>query len=114
MRLALATPWLERLPLLALCAAYILGGLTKVSNLDAAISEQMQLGVPLPSVAAVATIVTELVGSLLIVVGFWRWLGAVWLAGFTLIASVVAAPFWTLAPGAERFNAANTFFEHLG
>ena len=55
-----------------------------------------------------ATIVTELVGSV-----WWRWLGALWLACFTLIASFVANSFWTLPPAAERFVMANAFFEHL-
>jgi uncharacterized membrane protein YphA (DoxX/SURF4 family) len=88
MRTVLTFPWLERLALMALCAAYIQGGLTKMFDLPAAISEQVRAGVPLPSVTAGATIVTELVGSLLIVVGLWRWLGALWLAGFTLVASL--------------------------
>jgi uncharacterized membrane protein YphA (DoxX/SURF4 family) len=104
----------ERVALLALCAAYIQGGLSKLFDLQAAISEQVQLGIPLPNVAAGATIVTELVGSLLIVVGLWRWLGALWLAGFTLIACFVANAFWVLPPGAGRFVMANAFFEHLG
>ena len=114
MRTVLASAWLERLALLALCAAYIQGGLTKMFDLPAAISEQVRAGVPLPSVTAGATIVTELVGSLLIVVGLWRWLGALWLAGFTLVASFVANAFWLLPPGAERFGTENAFFEHLG
>jgi uncharacterized membrane protein YphA (DoxX/SURF4 family) len=114
MRAVFASPWVERLALLALCAAYIQGGLAKVSDLPAAIAEQAQLGVALPSIAASATIVTELVGSVLVVAGCWRWLGALWLAGFTLVASFVANPFWTVPPGTERFLMANAFFEHLG
>lgn len=114
MRAILASAWVERVALLALCAAYIQGGLTKASDWQAAVSEQMHVGVPLPSVAAGATIATELVGSLLIVVGVWRWLGALWLAGFTLVATFVANAFWTLPVGAERFGATNAFFEHVG
>ena len=63
---------------------------------------------------AVAVIVLELGASALILTGFWRWLGALALAGFTLMATFVALRFWGMAPGPERFMAANSFFEHLG
>src|SRR5712672_1234617 len=36
------------------------------------------------------------------------------LAGFTLMATLIALRFWELPPGQERFMAANAFFEHLG
>ncbi|MDB5541027.1 MAG: DoxX family protein [Devosia sp.] len=63
--------------------------------------------------AAGATIVTELAGSALILTGAYRWLGALWLAGFTLIATFVANRSWEL-PLAQRFMVENAFFEHLG
>jgi len=49
----------------------------------------------------------------LILTGLWRWLGALALAGFTLMATFVALRFWEI-PQPERFMAANSFFEHLG
>jgi uncharacterized membrane protein YphA (DoxX/SURF4 family) len=54
-----------------------------------------------------------LCGSALILIGVFRWLGALWLAGFTLMATFVADRFWELAPP-DRFMAENQFFEHLG
>jgi uncharacterized membrane protein YphA (DoxX/SURF4 family) len=62
---------------------------------------------------AIATIMTELCGSALILTGIFRWLGALSLAGFTLLATLTANRFWELAP-ASRFMAENQFFEHLG
>lgn len=56
----LCSPCVERLALLALCAAYIQGGLAKSFDFSGAIAEQTHFGVPLPGVAATATIVTEL------------------------------------------------------
>jgi uncharacterized membrane protein YphA (DoxX/SURF4 family) len=50
----------------------------------------------------------------MVVCGFIRWLGALALAGFTLLATLVALRFWELAPGMERSMAANAFFEHIG
>jgi uncharacterized membrane protein YphA (DoxX/SURF4 family) len=114
MRAALTSRWVERLVLLALCAAYIQGGLDKLADLPAAVAEQASMGVPMPAFAAWAVIVTELVGSILVVSGWLRWFGALWLAGFTWVASLLANAFWTLPPGPARFGAANGFFEHLG
>src|SRR5262249_56700569 len=101
-RLARAAAWLIATPpvhfiaLLGLCAAYIQGGLDKLLDFNAAIAEAQHFGLPFPAVSAVATIVTELAGSVLILTGVYRWLGALWLAAFTLIATFVANPFWDL------------------
>src|SRR3546814_17549385 len=43
---------------------------------------------------AAAVIVTELLGSLLILSGWLRWLGALWLGGFTLDSMFLANRYW--------------------
>jgi uncharacterized membrane protein YphA (DoxX/SURF4 family) len=108
-----ATPPVHFIALLGLCAAYIQGGLDKLLDFNAAIAEAQHFGLPFATAAACATIVTELAGSALILTGVYRWLGALWLAGFTLIATFVANRFWEL-PLAQRFMVENSFFEHLG
>jgi uncharacterized membrane protein YphA (DoxX/SURF4 family) len=62
---------------------------------------------------AVATIATELGASALILTSIYRWVGALWLAGFTLIATFVANRFREMRQP-DRFMAENGFFEHLG
>jgi XapX domain-containing protein len=99
--------------LLGLCAAYLQGGLVKLVDFAGAVTEAQHFGLPFAPAIAVATIVTELVGSALVLGGVYRWLGALWLGGFTLIATFVANRFWEL-PQPERFMAENAFFEHLG
>jgi len=99
--------------LLGLCAAYLQGGLQKLIHFSGAVAEAQHFGLPLASVAATATIVTELGGSLLILSGYYRWIGALWLAGFTLVATLVANRFWEI-PLPDRFGVENAFFEHLG
>ena len=99
--------------LLGLCAAYLQGGLKKLINFSGAVAEAQHFGLPLAAVAATATIVTELGGSLLILSGYYRWIGALWLAGFTLVATFVANRFWEI-PLPDRFGVENAFFEHLG
>ena len=88
-----ATPPVHFIALLGLCAAYIQGGLTKLFDFNAAVAEAQNFGLPFAAAVAGATIVTELAGSALILAGVYRWLGALWLAGFTLVATFVANRF---------------------
>ena len=99
--------------LLGLCAAYLQGGLDKLLDFGSAVAEAEHFGLPFAPVVAAATIVTELAGSALILSGVYRWIGALWLAGFTLIATLVANRFWEI-PQPDRFMVENSFFEHLG
>ena len=102
------------LALLALCAAYLQGGLNKLLDFPGAVAEAAHFGLPLPAVTAAATIAIELLGSAMILTGRLRWLGALGLAAFTLAASFIANRYWSLLPGPEHFMLANGFFEHLG
>lgn len=106
-------PWVRWLALLGLCAAYLQGGLNKAIDFPAAIAEMNHFGLSPAAPLAIAVIVLELAASVLILTGFYRWLGALALACFTLFATFVALRFWEMAPP-ERFMAANSFFEHLG
>ena len=101
------------LALLALCAAYLQGGLMKAFDFAGAIAELQHFGLPPIAALVVLTIVVEIGASLLILTGIQRWAGAVVLAGFTLFATFVANRFWEMAPP-ERFMAENAFFEHIG
>lgn len=107
-------PALRGVALLLLCAAYLQGGLNKVMDFNAALAEMNHFGMSPAGPLAVAVIVLELGASALILTGFGRWLGALALAAFTLMATFVALRFWEMPVGPERFMAANSFFEHLG
>ena len=108
-----ATRPVHFIALLGLCAAYIQGGLTKLFDFNAAVAETQSFGLPFAATATAATIVTELVGSALILTGRYRWLGALWLAAFTLFATFLANRFWEMQPP-QRFMGENSFFEHIG
>jgi uncharacterized membrane protein YphA (DoxX/SURF4 family) len=103
----------RRLALLALCAAYLQGGLDKALDFPAAVAEMQHFGLVPAAPMALVTIVVELGASALILSGIHRWAGALVLAGFTLCATFVANRFWEVAPP-ERLMAANSFFEHIG
>lgn len=105
--------WLRWIALLLLCAAYLQGGLVKLFDFSGAVAEMQHMGLAPPGPMAAAVIVLELGASALILLGVWRWLGALLLAAFTLAATFIALRFWSAPPDA-RFGMANAFFEHLG
>lgn len=106
-----AVRWLAYL---GLCAAYLQGGLVKLTDFHGALGEMAHFGLAPAPLFAVAVIVLELGASLMILTGRLRWLGALGLAGFTLLATGLALRFWELPAGPEHFAAENSFFEHLG
>lgn len=105
-----ATPVVHWIALLALCAAYLQGGIVKATDFSGAVAEIEHFGLAPSGPLAFAVIALELGASVMILTGFYRWLGALALAGFTLMATLIALRF----SGQERFMAANAFFEHLG
>lgn len=109
-----ASPVTRTISLLALCAAYIQGPLTKISDFNGALAEMDHFGLHPAAFFAVAVIVFELTASAMVVSGFFRWAGALALAAFTLMATFIALRFWELAPGMDRMMATSAFFEHVG
>jgi len=108
-----ATPAVRWVALLGLCAAYLQGGIVKLANINGAVAEMNHFGVSPAMPFAIAVIALELVASVAILTGYWRWLGALALGAFTVAASFMANRYWELAsPG--RFGAENVFYEHLG
>ena len=101
------------LALLALCAAYIQGGIDKAIGFEGAVAEMHHFGLAPAAPLAFATIVLELVAPAMILTGVQRWLGALALAVFTFGATFIANPFWAIH-GAARIATENAFFEHVG
>lgn len=97
-----------------LCAAYVQGGLVKLWDFPGAVAEMAHFGLAPAALFAVLVIVLELTASAMILTGWLRWLGAVALAAFTLLATAIALRFWELPPGPPRAMMTNAFFEHLG
>jgi uncharacterized membrane protein YphA (DoxX/SURF4 family) len=99
--------------LAAICTPYLQGGVSKALNFRAAVHEVEQFGLWPASPIAAFTIVTEIGGPSLILTGYFRWLGAFWLATFTLAATLAANRFWD-RKGPDRVSIENSFFEHFG
>lgn len=110
----IGSPIVRTVALLALCAAYIQGPLTKIFDFNGALAEMDHFGLHPAAFFAVAVIAFELAASTMVVSGFLRWAGALALASFTILATFLALRFWEMAPGMDRMMATNAFFEHLG
>ncbi len=104
---------LRWLALLALCGAYLQGGLVKLLDFDGAIAEMANFGLQPAAWFAVAVIALELGASAMVLGGFGRRWAALALAAFTVAASFMANAFWTVE-GPARGPQMNAFFEHLG
>ncbi|RCW70319.1 DoxX family protein [Pseudorhodoferax soli] len=104
---------LRWLALLALCGAYLQGGLVKALDFPGAVAEMVHFGMAPAPLFALAVIVLELGCSAMVLLNRFRWLGALALAAFTLMASLLANRFWAV-PAAEKFATMNAFFEHVG
>ena len=109
----LATPTVRWVALLGLCAAYLQGGIDKLANINEAVAEMNHFGLSPAMPFAIMTLALELVASVAILTGYWRWLGALALGAFTVAATFMANRYWELGPP-ERFGIENSFYEHLG
>ena len=107
-------PAIRTIALIALCAAYIQGPLTKIWDFGGALAEMEHFGLYPTAFFAVTVIAFELAASAMVISGFFRWFGALALAAFTLLATFIALRFWEMAPGMDRMMATNAFFEHIG
>jgi uncharacterized membrane protein YphA (DoxX/SURF4 family) len=109
----LAWPWTWRAARVVLVSAFIIGGITKLSDFTAAIAEQEHFGLHPGWLWAALAATVELGGSLLVISGRFVWLGAGGLGVLTAVATLAANDFWTMT-GHERFMELNAFFEHFG
>jgi transmembrane protein len=98
-----------------LCLAYVYSGVSKLFNFQGAIAEQAHFGLSPPALFAAATIVTQLGGSLLVLMtrGAPAALGATLLGGFTFLATLIGHQFWRRT-ALERVADLNSFLEHFG
>ena len=93
---------------------YWTSGIAKLTDLPGALGEARYFGLEPAMLTVAATILVQIGGSLLIIVGRQAWLGAGALGVFTAIATLIAHPFWQVADPMTRFHERNTFLEHIG
>jgi transmembrane protein len=98
----------------ALTFFFWMAGVFGVFNFSVIVQEMMDAGLPWPALFAVATILCQLVGSLLIIFNFagFGWLGSVMLIVFTILTIPVGHPFWKFSEPA-RTQEFHIVLEHI-
>src|SRR5262245_44433720 len=96
---------------LALISPFVVSGVARLGDFVEAMGEMRGVGLAPPGLFAALVIATHLGGSALFLTMRFCWLGAGLLAGFTVLATLMAHSFWTLE-AAERMPQMMTFFEH--
>jgi uncharacterized membrane protein YphA (DoxX/SURF4 family) len=111
----LTRPGVAVLARLALASPFLVSGILKASDFAGAVAEVRWLvGLEPAGLLAALVIATQLGGSVLLIAGGrLAWMGAVLLAGFTALATLLAHAFWTKS-GIEAAHDLTTFFEHVG
>jgi uncharacterized membrane protein YphA (DoxX/SURF4 family) len=97
---------------LCLAAVFLYSGVDKLWHWRSSIEEVKSDGLPWPAAFAGATVFTQLVGGFLVATGFFAWLGALLLAGFTIAATLLGHRFW-LRRGTEFRHELTTSLEHV-
>jgi len=95
-----------------LAGLFVLSGYDKIAGFDGTVGYIASAGLPMPSVVAVLTIVLELVGGLMLVVGFLTRPVALAIAAFTLLAAFIFHAYWSV-PEAARMSQYLSFWKNL-
>jgi putative oxidoreductase len=91
---------------------FLWSGVSKTLHPADGKAEIAALGLPNPAFFLPLTVVCQICGGLMVLLGFWARLGAMALLGFTVIATVLAHDYFGLT-GQKRQQQETTSFEHL-
>jgi transmembrane protein len=105
--------WLQPLARVLLTFPFWESAIDKLLRFHAATAEMTHFSLLPPAPYAIATIVVQLFGSVLIIADVYPWLGAGVLMVFTALTVPIAHHFWNLA-GPEQLNALHMATEHVG
>ena len=108
----LALPGFDYLARLALASPFLISGVVKLTDFAGAVNEVTGLGLQPAALIAALVIGAQLGGSILFLTRRACWFGAGILAVFTLLATLLAHPFWAFE-GPDRGRQTATFFEHV-
>lgn len=104
--------WFAVLARIILTFAFWGSGLAKLINFQEGVAEMAMFNLPNPTLMNILTIITQLGGSLLIIVNRWTWLGAGALAVFTALTIPLVHKFWAMS-GPDAIKAFHTATEHV-
>lgn len=90
---------------IVLVLMYIFSGISKFGDLAGTAASISGKGLPVPMVLAVIAALVEVIGGLLIVLGWHTRLVSIGLLIYTVVAAYFFHDFWNMSPGPEQANA---------
>ena len=97
---------------LLIAAIFAYFGFMKATHFDGTIGYFTKLGFPVPPVAAALSVIFELGGGILLILG-WKTRWTAWaLVLYCAIATLVAHRFWSVPPE-QAFNQSSHFFKNV-
>lgn len=97
---------------LLMVALFLPAGIGKLTGFAGTVGYIASVGLPLPTLAAAAAAIVEIVGSLALLAGFGTRIAAVVLAAFTLVASFFFHNYWGV-PADQAFMQQLLFFKNI-
>jgi putative oxidoreductase len=95
-----------------LALMFLLGGISKFTGLDGTAGYIASVGLPAPQLLAVGAGLVEVIGAVLLIVGWQARWAALALAAFTLLASVLFHNYWAM-PADQQMMQQLMFMKNL-
>ncbi len=95
-----------------LALMFLMAGFSKLGGLEGTAGYIASKGLPLPQLLAIGAAVLELVGAVLLIVGWQARWAALALAAFTLLATVLFHNFWAM-PAEQKMMQQLMFLKNL-
>jgi putative oxidoreductase len=99
---------------LLLATLFLIFGWRKLRDYSGTVDQMVQLGVPLPVLAAAAATFMELPVAFAIAVGAFTRPSALLMFFYTLGTALIGHRYWTMKPGADRVDSMDGFYKNLG
>lgn len=104
--------WAALLGRILLAIVFIMSGFDKIGGFEGTVGYIASKGLPMPQVLAALTILVELGGGILLVVGWKARWAALALAVFCLLAAFIFHNFWAM-PEAEKMAQSTSFWKNV-
>jgi putative oxidoreductase len=96
-----------------LSIVFLWSGVDKTIHWSEGLDEIVSAGLPYPTLLLLGTVLVQIGGGLSVALGLFARLGALALAGFTIIATLMFHDFWAVADPVARQQQLTTFLEHI-
>jgi putative oxidoreductase len=98
---------------LLLATLFLIFGWRKLRDYSGTVDQMVQLGVPLPVLAAAVATFMELPVAFAVAVGAFTRPSALLMFFYTLGTALIGHRYWTMAAGAERVDSMDSFFKNF-